>query len=245
MTSGSFWARAPANDNSAAPAPISAVAAARKMVLSKPSAGGRIAALLVSVPVNCFVTLKLVAAFANVESDQAIRGDRIGILEIPDSLRAGKTAGNVQDFRLSGRSFMPNSAAILSFCMQIPCSNRNREFSWREQGMNPSEQGIPPPRATRPKSLRMPSPATIILKSYELSYHNSPLFSRERSHRHGCARRFGIEVNRAITKVASTTLPAVGATLVVAPRGARPGPLSRPLRPPTTGRPQGSPLRHP
>jgi len=70
----------------------------RNMVVSKPTAWWRITALLASIPVNCFVASKLVAVFANVESDQAICADRIRILEIRDSLRAGKITGNLWFF---------------------------------------------------------------------------------------------------------------------------------------------------
>src|SRR6266436_98382 len=98
MTSGSVWALTQANDTSVAPAPISAVAAARNMVVSKPTAWWRITALLASIRANCFVASKLVAVFANVESDQAICADRIRILEIRDSLRAGKITGNLWFF---------------------------------------------------------------------------------------------------------------------------------------------------
>src|SRR6266849_9331731 len=55
MTSGSVWARAQANDTSAAPATISAVAAARNTVSSSETAGWGIASLLVSIPDDCGV----------------------------------------------------------------------------------------------------------------------------------------------------------------------------------------------
>src|SRR5258708_9200294 len=103
MTSGSVWALAPARDASVALAPISTVAAARNtvsrnMVASKPTAWWPIAALLASVPVNCFVASKLGAMFANVESDQAIGADRIPIPEVRDSLRTGEITGNFLNF---------------------------------------------------------------------------------------------------------------------------------------------------
>src|ERR1700730_174636 len=175
MTSGSFWASAPANDNSEAPAPISALAAARKMVLSKPSAGWRIAALLVSVPVNCFVTLKLVAAFPNVESDQAIRGGRVGTLGgsgFPESRENSREFVNFRRFR---RFLTLNHAAIPSPWTQFP--GRPKQGIFFVGTGNESTREL---RLLLPQN-RSHYVCLIVDRDhrlYGLSYHNSPPFSR-------------------------------------------------------------------
>jgi hypothetical protein len=82
--------------------------------------------------------------FANVESDQAICGDRIRVLEIRDSLRAGKITGNLSFFDYFGDAKSRSSSKALATNSLL---DRIRQSDPREQGMNPFEPGILHPRS--------------------------------------------------------------------------------------------------
>jgi hypothetical protein len=93
-------------------------------------------------PVNAVVASRLVAAFPNFESYQAIRGGRIGILEVV-KFPAGKEFS--REFRKFPAISAPsgvNPRSNFSASQANSLLGRSREFFSPEQRILPSQQGL-------------------------------------------------------------------------------------------------------